>query len=116
MQQTNLALMARLNGPAVVPVDLIRQCRTYRDVVRLGWQLRRVHHMTQRQLACEAGLRPQHVTDYLNADDKPTRRSLPAECIAAFEAVVGNTAVSQWLAWRATLTVLEEMQAMRAAA
>jgi transcriptional regulator with XRE-family HTH domain len=72
--------------------------------------------MTQRQLACEAGLRPQLITDYLNADDRPSRRDLPAERIAAFEAICGNTLVTQWLAARGTLTTLEELQATRAAA
>lgn len=80
------------------------------------WALRRVHHMTRRQLSHESGLRPQFVSDYLHADDKPTRRSLPAEQIAAFEGVAGNTLVTQWVAAQQALTVLEEMQATRAAA
>lgn len=116
MTQASLALMARLNGPAIVPVSHIKRCRTYREAVRLCWQLRRVHLMTQRQLACEAALLPQHVTDYLNADDAPQRRDLPVDRIASFEAVCGNTAVSQWLAAQASLTILEEMQATREAA
>ena len=37
--------------------------------------------MTKRQLAIEAGLRPQLVTDYLHHDDKPSRKSLPADRI-----------------------------------
>jgi hypothetical protein len=72
--------------------------------------------MTQRQLGIYAGLRAQLVSDYLNPDDKPERRDLPAERIHAFEAVCGNTLITQWLAARAKLTVLEEMQATRAAA
>jgi hypothetical protein len=35
---------------------------------------------------------------------------------AAFEAVVGNSLVTQWVAAQQALTVLEEMQATRAAA
>jgi hypothetical protein len=58
----------------------------------------------------------QHVSDYMHGDDKPTRRSLPAERLAAFEGFVGNSIVSQWLAARSRLTVLEEMQAERMAA
>lgn len=80
------------------------------------WALRRVHHMTLRQLSCEAGLRPQLVSDYLHSDDCPQRRDLPGQCIAAFERVAGNTCISQWVAAQSRLTVLEEMQAQRAAA
>lgn len=80
------------------------------------WALRRVHHMTQRQLACEAGLRPQLISDYLNPDDRAQRRDLPADRIACFEGVVGNTLVSQWIASRVQLTVLEETIATRSAA
>lgn len=109
-------LLGRLEGPAVVPAKLVEQCRTYRDAVRLCWRLRRVHYMTLRQLAAEAGLLPQHVTDYLHQDDKPSRRSLPGEKVAAFEAACGNTAISQWHAWQSRLTVLEQLQAERIAA
>lgn len=40
-------------------------------------------------------------------------RDLPADAIARFESVVGNTVVSQWIASQSKLTVLEEMQASR---
>jgi hypothetical protein len=116
MEQIALPLLGRVNGPSVAPLQYVVRCKTYREAVRMSWGLRRVHHMTQRSLACQAGLNPQHVTDYLNADDKPLRRNLPAERIADFEAVVGNTLVTQWLAARSSLTILEEMQATREAA
>jgi hypothetical protein len=115
-EQLKLPLLGRVNGPSVAPQPYVDRCKTYRDAVRLAWALRRIHLMTQRQLAAEAGLRPQLITDYLNPDDRPQRRDLPAERIAAFEAIVGNTLVSQWVAARAALTILEEMQATRAAA
>ena len=57
-----------------------------------------------------------HIGDYLNGDDKPKRRNLPAQAIADFEAVCGNTFITQWLASRHHFTLLEEMQAERAAA
>lgn len=66
-------------------------------------------------LAAECGFVAQHVGDYLNKDDKPKRRDLPAKGIPAFEAFVGNTLVSQWVAMHAKLTIVEELQAMRAA-
>ncbi len=73
-------------------------------------------YMTQRQLSYEANLRPQLVSDYLHPDDKPFRRELPADRIAAFEAAVGNSLITQWLAAQSRLTVLEAIQAaMRAA-
>lgn len=114
--QRELPLLARLDGPSTVHPDMVSHCKTYRESVRMCWQMRRVRNMTQRQLACEAGLRPQLVTDYLNQDDHPTRRDLPGQLIAAFESVVGNTCVSQWIAAQSRLTVLEEMQAVRSAA
>lgn len=111
--QLKLPLLGRLDGPSVVPSNYLKTIKTYRQAVRLCWALRRVHYMSQRQLAAEAGLTFQHVSDYLNDDDKPMRRDLPGARIAAFESVSGNTAISQWLASRSHLTVLEQMQADR---
>jgi len=116
MEQLALPLMGRLDSPSTAPASVIAMANTYRQAVRLAWALRRIHYATQRQLAAEAGLYAPHVSDYLNKDDAPKRRSLPAEGIPAFEAFVGNTVVSQWLASKAKLTVLEELQATKAAA
>jgi hypothetical protein len=116
MQQTTLPLLCRLDGPSVAPSEFVRRCRSYREAVRFAFALRRATNMTQRMLAAEADLRPQLISDYLNADDKPQRKSLPAERIAMFEAAVGNTLVSQWVAWQSKLTVLEQLQAERLAA
>lgn len=110
-----LPLMGRIDGPCVAPAGLVALANTYREAVRLCWQLRRVKGMTKATLAAEAGLYAPHVSDFLNTDDKPSRRSLPAEHISAFEAICGNTLISQWLASRARLTVLEELQASKAA-
>lgn len=115
MPQRELPLLARLDAPSVAPTEYVAHCKTYRDAVRMCWSLRRVKGMTQRQLACEAELRVQHVTDYLNPDDKPTRRDLPGQKISQFEAVCGNTCISQWVAAQSRLTVLEELQAQRVA-
>jgi hypothetical protein len=112
--QAPLPLIGRLDGPSVAAPHVVKACSTYREACRTAWALRRVRNMTQRGLAEQADLRPQLVTDYLNPDDKPSRKSLPAERIASFEAVVGNSLVSQWLAARARLTVLEELQARAA--
>ena len=113
--QRELPLLGRLDGPSVVPPQLIAGL-SYREVVRLSWQLRRIKKATRAMLAAECGLYASHVTDYLNPDDEKHRRDLPAHAIPAFEAFCGNTAVSQWIASAARLTVLEEVQAMKAAA
>lgn len=117
MEQLFLApLLGRIDGPSVVPHSLVDSARSYRQAVRLCWALRRARGLRLSDMGREFGFTRQHVSDYLHADDKPTRRSLPAERISDFEDVCGNTAITQWLAARAKLTVLEEMQADRRAA
>jgi len=116
IEQLEFPLLARIDAPSVAPTYYVNRCKSFREAVRMCWALRRVHKMTLRQLCAEAGLRPQLVSDYLHADDAPQRRNLPAELISAFEGVVGNTLISQWVASRSRLTVLEEIQAGRAAA
>lgn len=116
MDTREFPLLGRIDAPSVAPEQWVRMAKTYRQAVRLAWQLKRVHYMTRQQLAAEAELYPQHVTDFLHEDDKPSRRSLPADALPRFEAVVGNTLVSQWLARHAKLTVLEELTATKACA
>ena len=105
--------MGRLDGPSVVPAEAIKLAKSYREDVRLCWALRRVKGMKKRTAAEECGLYVSHVSEYLSDDD--SKRDMPAKYIPAFEALAGNTAISQWLAAQARLTVLEEMQARRAA-
>jgi hypothetical protein len=114
MEQTSLPLLCRLDAPSVVSPKLIAGCKTYRDAVRLCWDLRRVRNMTRRRLAEEAGLYQPHVSCYLN--DNERSRDLPGSAVKAFEWVCGNTAISQWHATNARLTCLEEMQALKAVA
>lgn len=115
-EQLQLALLCRLDGPAIVPPQALRAAKTYRQAVRLCRALSPRSRLTLRQLAGEAGLPAQHVSDYFNADDKPGRRDLPGDRVAAIERVLGNSAVSQWHAMQAQLTVLEELQASARAA
>lgn len=112
--QLQLPLLCRLDGPSVVPAEHIKACDTYRDAVRLCWRLRRVKAMTSLTLAESAGFPANHRSDYLSDDDN--KRELPAKYIKAFEYVTGNTAISQWIAMNAKLTVIEEVQAARLAA
>jgi len=116
MGQLDLPLLGRIDAPSAVPPSLIRSVSTYRQAVRLCWALRRAKGLTITDLAREFGFNRQHASDYLNPDDLATRRSLPGDKVQAFEDVCGNTAISQWHAMRAQLTVLEELQAERAAA
>lgn len=116
MTQRSLGLLQRIEGPSVAPSAALVFARTYREAVRWCWQLRRAKGLTASDLAKEFGFCRQHVSDYLNPDDKPTRRSLPAEQIHLFQEVCGNTFITQWLAAREGLTVLEQMQADRRAA
>lgn len=118
MDQIPLRLLCRLDAPSVVPPGVIARIHSYREAVRFCWANRRRSKMTKAMLAEEAGLYPPHVTCYL-ADPallRKHKRDLPGESIAAFQRVCGNTAISQWLALQAQLTVLEELQAERAAA
>lgn len=94
----------------VVPPQVIRGVPDYRHACRLAWRLaRQQRRLTQAQLAELAGLYPSHVSGYFSA--RPDRRELPARCVAQVERVLGNTVISQWLAWQAGVTVLEELQA-----
>lgn len=97
----------------IVPPEVVMGIRTYRQACRLAWKLRRIRNLTKRTLAECVGLYASHVTDYFSLHDH--RRELPARHIAAVEAVLGNTVISQWLAQQSHLTVLEEMQADRRA-
>lgn len=111
-----LPLLGRIDAPDAVPRALLASVATYRQAVRLCWTLRRAKGLKPTDLGRDFGFTRQHVTDYLNADDLPTRRDLPAERIADFEDACGNTVITQWLAGRQRFTLLEEMQADRNAA
>lgn len=113
---SDLALMGGVvNAPAFLPADVVAKCTTYREIVRVSWAHRRIKAMTQRSLAERVGCYPSHVSDYLQADDKPSRRDLPAERLNAWASTVGNWGVQQWLVRQSQLTIMEEVIAQRAA-
>ncbi len=114
MEQLELRLLYRHDAPSVLSPHLIAKCKSYRDAVKLCWQERRVKGMTKRRLAEEAGLYAPHVTCYL--EDSKRARDLPGHAVRAFEYVCGNTAISQWHSAGVKLTVIEEMQLLRAQA
>ena len=116
MPQRELPLIAELPQPSAVDTGIVRSCKTYRDAVRMSWALRRVKCDTFTNFAANYGLIAQHVSDYVNADNKAGRRDLPGDSVNRWNCGTGNTLVTQWLAAQDQLTVLEEMQATRRAA
>jgi hypothetical protein len=113
----DLGLMGGVvNAPAFLSPEVVAGCTTYREIVRVSWTHRRIKAMTQRTLAERVGCYPSHVSDYLQADDKPCRRDLPAERLNAWASTVGNWGVQQWLTRQAKLTIMEEVIAQRVAA
>ena len=104
--QLQLPMLTYYVGPRLVPQDVVAGVATYRDAVRLCWQLRLRTSLTRRALAEEAGLYASHVSDYLS--ELEIKRDLPAKHIAAMEVACGNRVITQWLAAQANLTILEQ--------
>lgn len=112
-RQIPLPMLTYYSSPVMVPTADIDACKTYREAVIACWDKRNRPQLTKRQLAEETGCYASHITDYLSAD--PAKRDLPARHIAEFEASCGNRFISQWIARRSELTVLEEFVQQRRA-
>lgn len=110
MDQIEMPLLQRVEGPAVVPPALVKRAKTYREAVRYCWALRRIK-WTPATLSAHFDFTRQHVGDWINPDDMPFRRSLPGDCLDRFEEGMGNTFISQWHAMRARLTVVQQLEA-----
>lgn len=110
-RQLALPMLTYYEGPKMIEVKDIEGCPTYREAVRRCWARRTRQRMTQRQLAEEVGCYASHVTDYLANDS--AKRDLPARHIADFELACGNRFISQWIARRSELTILEELVSPR---
>jgi hypothetical protein len=116
--QQPLRLLCRLDAPAVVPPQVIAGITSFRNAVQTCWALR--HDRAEgAQSACarHIGAQVSHMSAYLadeceDGGSKCPRRDMPAKFVIAFEAWCGNTAVTQWMAANAKLTVVEEIQAM----
>lgn len=104
--QLQLPMLTYYAGPRLVPVDVVAGLATYRDAVRMCWQLRLRTSLTKRVLAEEAGLYASHVSDYLSALD--SKRELPAKHVPAIEVACGNRVITQWLVRQANLTLMEQ--------
>lgn len=104
--QLQLPMLTYYTGPRLVSPEILAAVLSYRDAVRVCWQLRSRRNLTRRALAEEAGLYASHVSDYLS--ELETKRELPAKHIAAMEVACGNRVITQWLAQQAKLTILEQ--------
>lgn len=104
--QIDLPMLTYYHGPRLVAADVVAAIRSYREAVRVCWQLRTRRHLTQRALAEEAALYATHLSDYLSECDN--KRELPARHIVAFENACGNRVITQWLASQAKVTILEQ--------
>jgi hypothetical protein len=105
MEQLGLPMLTVYEGPRLVDAEVVAACKTYREAVRACWDMRTRRNLTKRKLAEDAGLYASHVTDYLS--DKPSKRDLPADRINDFELQCGNRLVSQWMARRSQLPVMD---------
>ncbi len=104
--QLNLPMLTYYQGPRLIAPEIVAAITTYREAVRTCWKLKTRANLTKAQLARDAGLYASHVTDYIS--DSEVKRELPAKHIAAFEVECGNRVISQWLASRANLTIMEQ--------
>lgn len=102
MGQLELKLLGRIDEPSLVPAEAIARIKTFREAVIAGWMHRRVQRMTKATLCEMTGMRPCHVSDYLNPAETDKRgrelRDMPGKYVPAFERACGNSFVSQWLA------------------
>jgi hypothetical protein len=106
MEQLRLPMLTVYEGPKLVDIELVRAIPTYRAAVRACWMLRTRRSLTQALIAEETGCYASHVTDYVSGSED--KRELPAKWIAAFEGSCGNRLISQWLAFQANLTIMEQ--------
>lgn len=113
MAQLSLPMLTYYDGPRIVSSDVVGACKTYRDAVRMCYQMRTRTRMSKALMAEEIGCYPSHLSGYVSEGEG--RRQLPAEHIAAFEVCCGNRCITQWLAAQANLTILEQFLNQRQA-
>ena len=106
-------LIHRVDAPSIVPAAMVAEIASYREAVCACWRYRRDEHRTHVTLAEMTGMKPSHLSHYLNPNscDKSGRplREMPAKYLTDFEIAAGNTFVTQWLAMQSKLTILESM-------
>jgi hypothetical protein len=110
MEQLKLPMLTVYEGPRLVDLEVIAACKDYRSAVRACWDLRTRPHLKQETLAEECGLYASHVSDYLSTKPaKPgkRRRDLPPDAIDLVENACSNRFISQWIAYRARLPMMD---------
>jgi hypothetical protein len=119
MEQLKLPMLTVYEGPRLVDRELIAACRSYREAVRMCWQMRTRTNLTKSKLVEEINellalrntadtrVYASHVTDYLSEKPSKRARNLPPDTIDAFERSCGNRFISQWNAHQAGLPVLD---------
>ena len=107
MEQLGLPMLTVYEGPRLVNVEVVAACNSYRQAVRACWEMKTRPKLTQQQLAEEAGLYPSHVSDYLSTKPGKRKRDLPPDAIDAVEYSCGNRFISQWIAHRARLPIMD---------
>ena len=120
MEQMNFSYgLAMICHTRTVPHDQIMKAKNYREALQWCRQVSKRRVASHRTIAEETGMRETHLSQYFNtsptSDSGHKYRCLPAEMIPVIEKFYGNTFISQWLAYQAGLTVLEEIQLARAA-
>jgi predicted transcriptional regulator len=97
----------------------ISECSSVREAFRLAWKRRVRPNMKETQLAEELGISKSLVSRYLNKtdfDEHGNKRSnLPIDLVDEVERILGNKAISQWMARKGGYTIMEEVIAKRAA-
>ena len=115
MKQRELPYFGVVPEPRFATDAELALCKSYREAVRLSWELRVSRGMTQATAAERTGLYAPHLSEFLNKDDKPSRRDLPMDKVKNWCYVVGNWVVLQYITRDAQLNIMEEMIAQRAA-
>lgn len=113
--QMQLPMLTVYEGPRFVSDEVIASIKTYREAVQKSYELRTRTRMSNALIAEEVGCCASHIGDYITAQDRKTRRDLPAEHINAWEVCMGNRVVNQWMNAQAHLTILETLIQRKAA-
>lgn len=119
MKQMEMPFLVDLPKAVYVGQETIDSFCTYRDAVIWAWENRRkgkgLSSPKDQALFCHhTGYTPSHLSRAINANTK-SPMDLKADYIAAFDAYVGNRAVTQFLNRITRSTSMEEFQARRAA-
>jgi len=117
--QREMPFLLELKQAEYVDISHIQQFNSYRDAVLYCWENRRkgkglIEKKDQALCSYTIGLYSSHFSRCVNPKSK-SPMDLKADLLPAFEAYTGNRAVTQYLSRITSTTLLEEIQAARAA-